>query len=287
MSIGGSDTQDGMNWRSAKATIPAAYDSLPPCSINGLRWHHCGDIQVGSGRFRIGNQLVIESPYVWLRGRGAVVTELFYAKPYGCAILWTARPYNTGLGKTYGGGIFNLTLEGPGQTANGGNACGIETRDIVGFQMRGVSIQNFSGACWWDHAALYWNERFKVSAELSDCGIGWRLTVDRSDAVYPNATFGYGNFSLWINAFPGQRGIDESGGVLSYSNVHLIENMNGGTALRMRNSAAWYSNLIDIHFEGPAEGFDIGPTSRFQGVGPVDSGLPNSISGDYEVSPGS
>lgn len=310
VSAHGRNTNDGLTWQTAKATIPAAYAALPPCSVTGKSWNHCGDIEVGAGQFVISSPIGISSPFISIRGRGATITTLKYTGRQGCAISWTADPLNAGSGDTYAGGLFDLTIEASGAPAGNypwavgsvntssphlsaslNGACGLETRDIEGFQMRGVEIENFTtGACWWDHAQRYFNERYRVSAELDGCAVGWLIQADTTSIYYPTSTFGYGDFDLWINpTAPGQIGVLQSAGLLTYSTVHLIENMVGNTtAFALVNSAQWWSNLINFHFEGSGakDGFSLGSNTIFRGVGPVNSGLPNSIDGTYLVSPG-
>jgi hypothetical protein len=307
----GQDANNGLSWQTAKATIPAAYAALSPCSIEGKLWKHCGEIKVGAGEFHVASSIVLESPFVFVRGRGPTVTVVKYTANHGCAISWTANPLNAASGDSYAGGLFDLTIEGTGApagnspwplafhstssphlSASWGGACGLETRDIEGFQMHGVEIINFtSGACWWDHEARAWNERFRVSAELAGCAVGWLLQNDTTAAYYPSTTFGYGNFDLWINpTAPGQIGVLQSAGALTYSDVHLIENLAGNTtAFVLTNSAKWESNMINFHFEGPgaAVGFSLDRNTIFRGVGPVNSGLLNELDGTYLVSPGS
>lgn len=306
----GRDSNNGLAWQTAKATIPAAYAALPPCSVIGKSWKHCGDIEVGAGQFVLSSPISISSPFVTIRGRGATVTTLKYTGRQGCAISWTADPLNAGTGDTYAGGLFDLTVTGTGApagnspwplafqatssphlsaTASGG--CGLQTRDIEGFQMRGVEIMNFTtGACWWDHAVRFWNERYRVSAELSNCAVGWLIQADPTATTYPYSTFGYGDFHLWINpTAPGQVGVLQSAGLLTYSTVQLIENVAGNTtAFRLLNSAQWWSNLINFHFEGPrsATGFALNSSTVFRGVGPVNTDTTNAIGGSYLVTPG-
>lgn len=311
VSVHGEDSNDGLSWQSAKATIPDAYEALPPCSVAGKSWNHCGDIELGGGKFVIRSQIDIASPFISIRGRGATITILKYTNTEGCTFYWTADPLNAASGDNYAGGLFDLTVEGTGAPAGSApwpvsfrntsskhtsaltkGACGVETRDIEGFQMRGVEIDGFStGACWWDHAVRYWNERFRVSAEMADCAIGWKIEADSTATSYPGTTFGYGDFTLWIDpTAPGQIGVLESAGLLTYSNVHIIENTAMyTTAFALTNSAQWRSNLINFHFEGPssATGFSLDSSTIFQGIGPVNLNMPNSIRGTYSILPDS
>lgn len=310
VSVHGRNSNDGLTWQTAKATIPVAYEMLPPCAQQGAgkSWKHCGDIEVGAGQFVLSSPIAISSPFVTIRGRGTMVTTLKYTGRQGCAISWTSNPLNAASGDTYAGGLFDLTIAAPAApagnspwplshndtlsphlSASTGGVCGLETRDMEGFQMRGVEIENFAtGACWWDHAVNAWNERFHVSAELSGCAVGWLITAETTAVQYPlGTTFGYGNFDLWINpTAPGQIGVLESAGVLCYSNVHLIENLTGSTtAFELMNSAHWFSNLINFHFEGPGSttGFFLNSGTVFRGTGPVNSNLSNSVNGGYWV----
>jgi hypothetical protein len=304
----GNARNSGTTWEAAKSTIAQAYASLPPCSVPGKSWDHCGDIEVGGGTFVVSSSIDISSPFVWIRGRGTTVTTLKYTGRAGCAISWTSIPVNGASGDTYAGGLFDLTIEGTGAPAGSspwplgyggssshlsaslGGACGLETHDMEGFRMRGVEIENFSnGPCWWDHATRYWNERFRVSAELSGCAVGWLIQAATTATGYPGTTFGYGDFNLWINpTAPGQVGVLQSAGLVTYSTVHLIENIAGHTtAFAMVNSAEWWSDLINFHFEGPdsSTGFSLDPDTVFHGVGPVNVSTPNSINGSYVVAP--
>lgn len=54
VSVNGSDSNDGLDWATAKATIPAAYNTLP--SMGGV-------IRVGGGTFNVTSSIVFDTPY--------------------------------------------------------------------------------------------------------------------------------------------------------------------------------------------------------------------------------
>lgn len=273
----GKDSNDGLSWGTAKASITAAIAALPPCHIDHANWRGCGTIKIGAGGFTLASQISLFSPFIRIDGRGPSATQIKYTGSTGCAIYWTGHDAAIG---AQGGGLFDLTVDG---ASAGAGTCGLETQNIDGFRMAGVTIANFIGkqSVGWkdDTTGKEWNERFHVQAELSNNSTGWQVSLTNTQGSNP--TFGYGDFDLSFNVPSGGEGINFEGNgtlkpIMSYSNLHLIFNSMTGfetaTAIRLANNALWFSNLVNIHIEGTSTGLSLDSTSQFIGIGSIEEG---------------
>lgn len=275
VSANGSDSNDGLSWRTARATIAAAYGNLPSCTSGSSTWTHCGTIEVGAGVFKVTSPISISSPFVTIRGRGEAATQLNFAGTSGCAIEWTANPFDGGQGSHYAetisGGLYDLRING--NAASG--ICGLETYDITGFRMSGVGIDYFTGSRaigWWMKAVTKFDERYKVQVELENNKTDWSITPQSTALNYPHTTFGYGDFDVSINVSDGQTGISQVAGIMSFSILHIIENMSGTTpaGISLTGGARWDVDLVMVHMEGPGTGVGttVDTTSTLRVIGP-------------------
>jgi hypothetical protein len=262
------------------ASIQNAINAMPACIWGSTTWSHCGTVLFPNGVYYLGASLKVSSPHVILRGISTGGTVIDFHGATGCAVEWTANPYNAAMGDTNSGGLFNMKVNG---ASAGSGTCGLDTYDINGLEMDGVTIANFHGdgsAGWRDQSVKYWNERFRVfSLELANNTISWQIKKGAGSG----GTFGYGIFDIWINVAKNQTSIDADGGVLSYSNLNVIVNGRSGTTstgFNLHNKANWYANLTNIHMElghnstgGNNIGFALDSTSRFIALGSVDEYL--------------
>lgn len=274
VTMSGTDSNDGLSWGTAKASINAALAALPSCVSGASNYSHCGEIAVAAGTYTISSQMQVNSPFVAIRGIGSNVTNLDFTATSGCAFLFDALN-NSNSGGNASGGLFDLKITGN----NTANVCGVHTQGTVGFRMHGVSIYGFTGpgaSGWWDDEVFNGtsrqasNERYKVSVELANNTVGWKLTDNGTLA--PNDTFGYGDFALWVNTYVNQTAISADGGVFTFSNLHVILNSNsstGTTGIQLANGAKWFSNLYNIHFEGEAKAFNLASGTSLDGVGVI------------------
>lgn len=218
-------------------------DALPPVSFAGQTWKHGGVVTLGLGQFSLARPVKIDSPFVRIRGAGAVATQLHFAGS-GPAIEWTSKPFNPGMGCTMAGGIDDLSIVGYGAAAG---SFGLVTRDLVGFSARRASIVGFNkagSAGWWDDTVDGWNERGDVEMELADNETGWLVTSHRGKAQ--GYTHGYGALKLWLNCLDGGCGIRSVGAGENWpaqvwnESAHIVVNGSGGTAFHLTNYSHWH-----------------------------------------------
>lgn len=289
VSAQGSNLNDGLSWGTGKATIAGAIAALPKCTEpTGATWPHCGTVRVAAGIFGVSSEILISSPHVSVRGLGPSATQIRYTGKNGCAFVFTGHSATEG---TLGNGLFDLTILGAGAEPG---ACGLETKNINGFRMAGVTIADFKGTGstgWLDVTSdNQWNERYQVQAELYDNAIGWKMSTTNT---MTNPTYGYGRFDLAFNVPAGGIGIDFEGNgsvkpLMTYSNLHFVFNdVENATAIKLSSGALWFSNVLNVHVEGGGMGLSIDGTSQFLGVGSVEEGVgvSDSVSagGVYEV----
>jgi Pectate lyase superfamily protein len=274
----GDDSGDDTN------AIQNTINALPPCTQARTSWAHCGTVLLPPGKYRTSAPITISSPFVYLRGdsTGAVTINAHITN--GCAIQWTANPYNAGQPDTNAGGVFNLTIDGRNASAG---TCGLETYDINGFKSRGLSIANFTGSGssgWWDNTIKYWNERFDVSMELANNTADWFL--QNSHTSGGGSTYGYGVFKLTLNCGAGQtciksRGISPKYRVqLDLSQFQILANMSGMASCADLSNYSYFSTYGMFHCEesgGSGQtGVTADSTSSLQILGGYTSPGPDS-----------
>ena len=274
------------------AAVKAARDALPSCHIDVVSWNHCGHILFPPGVYKLSSGVSFNSPFVTVRGSGPSAT-IIDASAIGSGPAFYFTGHDASIGNT-GGGIDGLTILGGTRAGT----YGLETQNILGFHIQNVTIANFTGAgsAGWldDTTGKEWNERFHVeSLNLHNNTAGWKISLTNTSGGNP--TFGYGQFDIYFDVEAGQIGIDCEGNgtmkpLMTYSTMHLMFNMRGEspTAIKLANSAKWFSNLLSVHAEGGLHPvfFSIDTTSSFIGIGSVESNrTTNSIAagGVYQV----
>ncbi len=290
VSPNGNDSNDGLSWGTAKATITAAYTALPPCGYGSRTWSNCGTIYLAAGAWSVSSEISISSPFVQIRGRGEQATRILWTGTSGAAFYFTASPFNGGnlsnsAENNPGCNLCDLSIDGSGA---GAGTYGIETYNIEGFHARGVGIQNFAGAgdaCYYATASgtNVPNERYDVTIEMENCTVGW-------EAVSPSpygGTFGYGWHNFWINPLSGQTAVVLNGANVSEDTMHIIINgSSGSTGFSLLNSASMTQDTGMIHMEGVSTGFSTASGTYIAFVGNIDEGFSaptDSISGCLEA----
>jgi Pectate lyase superfamily protein len=272
----GDDTHDDT------VAIQNAINANLPCvlentNFGALTFPHCGGIYLPPGTYKVTAPITLASPFITFTGAGSTSTIIDYAGTTGCAIEWTSAPnFNSPYGTTNSGGLFDLTIDGTNASAG---TCGLETYDINGIKINGVTIFNFNGTGsigWWDNMVQYFNERYDVQMELANNKIDWDIT--NNNATDSGNTVGYGKFNLLINTSTGQTGIASSAVtgakvVMSYADLHIIINgSSGSTGISLTNNSFWFSNTVNMHIEAATTGFSIDATSQFLGIGSIQEG---------------
>lgn len=289
----GRDANNGLSWSAAKASIQEAIRALPQCTWSGGTWDHCGRIKLGAGIHTVSSPILISSPFVSISGRSPVLTRLSYTGKSGCAIEWTAgKSKNSFPGNPNPDNLRDLTIDG---SRAGTETCGLETFDIGSFTARNVAINNFSGTGevgWWDTNVQAFNERFNVQMRLGNDRTSWKIER-RHTTTFPDTTFGYGNFDLWINPATDGTAIscfsDDAGKALvQVSRFHIIINGPGrATAFSLKNNCIWELNSGNIHAEGISTMWKIDHSSAFRSwIGPINwpSGrTTDSVSGEMST----
>jgi Pectate lyase superfamily protein len=264
--------------------IQNTVNALLPCAQAGTTWAHCGTVLLPPGKYKTTTPITVSSPFVYLRGdsTGAVTVDAHITE--GCAIEWTANPYNAGQPDTNAGGVFNLTIDGRHASAG---TCGLETYDINGFKSRGLSIANFTGSGssgWWDNTIKHWNERFDISMELANNTADWFL--QNSHTSRGGNTFGYGIFNLTLNCGAGQtciksKGISPKHRVqLDLSQFQILANMSGSATCADLSNYSNFSTYGMFHCEETSgsgqTGVTVDSTSSVQILGGYSSPGPDS-----------
>jgi hypothetical protein len=279
-----------LSWGTAKETIAAAYEALPPCGYGSRSWSHCGTIRVAAGAWSVSSEIRISSPFVQIRGRGEQATRIHWTGRSGAAFYFTAAPYNGGRSSSSaetnpGCNLCDLSIDGSGA---GAGTYGVETYNISGFHARDIGIQNFTGpddVCYYATAsgANIPSERYDVTMEMENCTVGW-------EAISPTpygGTFGYGWHNFWINPRSGQTAVLLDGANMAEDTMHIIINGSpGSTGFSLLHSAAMIQDTGLIHMENVSTGFSTARGTYIAFVGNVDEGYDapaNSVSGCLEA----
>lgn len=270
----GSDSNDGLSWGTAKATIGAALSALPACSTVDAKGQavmaQCGKIEVGAGTLNIASAVTISSPLVSLLGQGSASTHLTWTGG-GCAI--TA---DGGMGSNIlapGPQIQGFSLDGAGNS-NGG-ACGVRYTNNAHMVIRDVVISSFTGtgdSCLLGSTGFSIIERTIIEhVYLGNCTQGWALQNSNVNGTFSTAN--YGDVDVYINVEAGQIGITSQGGgsgqpfFVSQSVFHILVNLDAPTSscANLSNFSQWFDNTGIIRCDGSsnASGFTLDATSQF------------------------
>lgn len=304
VSTGGSDTNDGLSWGTAKLTLAAAYTALQTCTVTDSYYGNftgtCGTIQMAAGTYSPSTQLTVTSPFVTIVAAEPGNAVIKYTGSSGCAI--RINP-NTNIGEFFGsGGISGLTIDG---SLAGAGTCGLETTDASGIQigkLGRVAIKNFNGAGsvgWLDDCVNWYNEKMTAHLSLSNNTVSWKVNPAVTCPGYPNTTFGYGEYDLAILTHSGQTAFQMTNGFLSYSLFHMtinqIDTPANANGILLQNSAAFSANVYDIEIESPGgigTGHEVSVpagTIDFGGIGNITQGAGSSnvYTGAHTLAPGS
>ncbi len=233
-------------------------NALPPIAWRGFVWPHAGVIEVPGGAFEISSTVRIDSPFVIIRGQGAVATQLHFTGK-GPAIEWTSRGLNSGIGQTLAGGLRDLSIVG--YKAQPGSF-GLVTRDLIGFSSTRVSICGFNqpgSAGWWDDTVLWFNERYDVEMEMGDNQDCWLVTNNHAPGSFNGYTYGYGCLKLWLNCIKGGNAIRSVGKSKDYpaqvwnESAHIVVNGADGKCFNLNNYSHWHLQGM-VHCEQNPKG---------------------------------
>jgi hypothetical protein len=297
VSVNGNDNNDGLSWGTAKSTIAAAVAALPTATVTDAYFSpitaQFGCVNVASGTFPFSSGALINSPFVTIRGQGPIATVLRYTGS-GSAI-WFNPNHN--VSEFVGGnGIRDLTIDG---IAAGAGAIGLRTTDFSGFSLQNVGIRNFAGTgsvAWFNDTIHWYNEKMTISRlAMENNTVSWKISPASTSPGYPTTTFGYGVFDVEIMNLSGQTALLMTNGSLTFSILHLTVNQvstpANATAIRLQNSAQFFSNTYAIHIESPG---GIGTGSEVNiasgavfapGVGVFDQGTASSNVGTSFLGP--
>lgn len=284
----GLDSNDGLNWGTAKATIAGAIAALPHCTAmgvkGGLRSFPCGTIHIGAGTIVQPTSVVINSPLVRITGAEGGGTTQIHFTGTGCALVFDGSAADGDLWQ--GPVLQNVSVDG---SDNGNShACGIKTEDLAGISLENVQIANFTApgdAALISTAVRYWDERVEFHrVYLGNSTTGW-LVQTPGIAGHSETTFGYANIDLYINLERNQTAVESIGTsqdkvLLSYDNLHIIVNSDspiGNSCAKFRESE-WVFNTGVWQCDGDfSSGFSLDSKSQVSVGGYINTGGPNTI----------
>jgi len=150
VSTGGSDSNDGLSWETARATLSGAYSALPTCTHHtpfsgglGNITEPCGLIILGAGTYSLSSTLTIKSLSVRIKGPfiGSAAINCTAAT---CIVF---DPFNGG--STFDGhpiqnsyGMEHVLITGNGSA----NQIGFKCIDCIGVTTDHLQIANFTGS---------------------------------------------------------------------------------------------------------------------------------------------
>lgn len=129
VSTSGSDTNDGLSWGTAKATIQAAIDALPAGG---------GRVTIGAGTFDIGSTITVPAGALKIEGAGPNVTTL----------KWTGAANGTVLSlvKFAGSTADGFTIDGNGSAGMGIDFHGVDGQTVnIEDVLENIRIENVTG----------------------------------------------------------------------------------------------------------------------------------------------
>lgn len=280
------------------AKVNAAYADLPSRTVSDGSGYFTsitapfGTIEVTLGAFSYSTGIVINSPFVNVRGQGTTSTELDYTGS-GTAIWF--EPCSTCNYSEFvsGNGLFNLSINGNGASAG---AVGLRTTDFSGFRLDNVAIKDFSGTGsigWLDDTLHLYNEKMTITRlGLINNKVSWEISPAIGSAgcslvATCATTFGYGIFDVAILNHQGQTGLLMVNGNLSYSTIKMtfnqVDTTANATAIQLQNNANFGPNNYMLEIESPqgiGTGHEINISSNqsvpFAGIGPLVQGAMSS-----------
>lgn len=268
----GSDSNDGLGWGTAKATITAALGALPTCSTSDVKGNpvtaKCGNIYVAAGTLAIRSTVTISSPFVSVIGQGSAATQFIWTGA-GCGIV--------------ADGSADITAPGPmlqGFSVNGSGdanalSCGVQYTNNAHIVLRDVVIHSYTAAgdaCLSGVTGSSIIERTVMEhVYLGNCTHGWSLLNNNANGTFSTAN--YGDVDVYINVEAGQIGITSQGGgsgqpfFVSQSVFHILVNLDTPTSscANLSNFSQWFDNTGIIRCDGSsnASGFTLDATSQF------------------------
>lgn len=200
VSASGSDSNDGLSWGTAKASISSAIAALPTTTVGSSETPY-GIVQIGAGSFPISSTISYSSQRLVIRGLGENITYLSCTVSGGDCINDTL--HGNSEYRDVSGGLYDLTLLLNGQT----NQVGVHTVNFAdNFHMEHVAIaeQNTSsdgiGSIGW----LAENDGYASSTQtersvLDDVWFGWVDTGIKMEDTASSGTHDSFAHSHWSN----------------------------------------------------------------------------------------
>jgi hypothetical protein len=274
----GSDSNDGMGWGTAKATLADALATLPNCTTTDVKDQSytlpCGKIEIGAGTLNVASAVTITSPLISLIGQGSASSHLVWSGA-GCAITSDIASTSSVLlpGPTFQG----FSIDGNGNQNS--STCGLHYTNSSHLILRDVTISNFTApadSCLYATTGPASEERAVFEhVYLGNCTVGWAL--QNTDSSF--GTIGYGSFDLFINVGAGQTGILSLGNGpgadlrFFFSVFHITVNNDdpSGTCISLSNYAYWSDDTGVLRCDGPSKGIQIDATSHIYFGGDFDS----------------
>jgi hypothetical protein len=277
----GSDSNNGLNWGTAKATLAGALGALPYCSTadaKGVSYTlPCGRIELASGTLNVTSSVTIVSPLVSIIGGGSASSHLIWSGT-GCPITVDVGLSSKPSGLVLPGPTFEgFSIDGSGN-GNAGS-CGLRYTNGSHLTIRDVTISNFtasSDSCLDGTTGPGSEERAVFEhVYLGNCTVGWALQNTQSTF----GTIGYGNFDLYINVGAMQTGISSTGNGpgaelrLFFSVFHVTVNNDSlnSTCASFSNYSLWSDDTGVFRCDGLSRGIQIDSTSHVYFGGDLDS----------------
>lgn len=284
----GSDSNNGLDWGMAKATLTGAIAALPLCTAKslkgGVQAFPCGTIQIAAGTISQATSVIVRSPLVRITGaEGGGATQIHFTGT-GCAIVFDGSAQDGNLWQ--GPVLQNISIDGSNNRNS--HACGIKTEDLADVSLENVQIANFTApadAALISTAVKYWDERVEFHrVYIGNSTIGW-LVQTPSIAGQSETTFGYAEIDLYINLEGRQTAIESIGtasdkAILSYDNFHVIVNSDSiaGNRCAIFQNSEWVFDTGVWQCDGNfSSGFTLDSNSKVSIGGFVNTGGPNTV----------
>ena len=268
----GSDSNDGLSWGTAKATINAALSALPVCTTVDAKGNpvtvKCGKIYLAAGTLNIASVTTISSPLVSLTGQGSTATHLSWTGA-GCGIVADGSAGIVAAGPTFQG----FSVDGTGNV--NAESCGIEYTNNAHILLRDIMVTSYTAvndSCLFGLTGASIIERTVMEhVYLGNCTVGWSLLNDDANGRFSTAN--YGDIDLYINVEANQTGIKSVGDgsaqpiFVSQSLFHILVNLDSPSSAcaNLSNFSQWFDNAGIIRCDGAvgASGFTLDSTSQF------------------------
>lgn len=278
----GSDSNSGLGWGTAKATIGAAVTALPYCATDDVKGTayalRCGRVHLAAGTLPVYSGVMISSPLVSVIGAGSASSHLAWTGA-GCAITADVGLASHDPGLILPGPTFQgFSIDGSGNSNT--NSCGLHYTNGSHVTLRDMAISDFtapSDSCLYGTTGGATGDERAVFEHLyiGNCTVGWAL--QNTQPTF--STIGYGSFDVYINVEKGQTGIISEGNGegaelrLFFSVFHVTVNSDDGnsTCATFSNYSLWSDDTGVFRCDGYSNGIQIDSTSHVYFGGDLSS----------------